>query len=425
MRPVKRAGLHVNESWSEETSLRLLELIAAAQSEPAPLSDPALRPDAAPPRAAPAAERPLQVLRSLAVRDNAFRLSLEQWLEMRLRDGGEPPALNLVAADDLVAAGASGEPYAAELCAEALVDNRWLRWLADQPISSPPAVGDLTELDCVSADGNGSAQAAVGLRLANLVAATARAALEHSRVQLATEAQDTEVARRLAYNMAYGLSHELNNPLANIASRARLLAEQETDEGKRLLLSGIVDQAMRGCEMIADLMLVARPPVLHEQTIDLLELIEQLVEQARPWSTSRGLTLRLQLSEATVRIKADPMAAREALWALVRNAIEAARAEISITLALMHKPSEQSGAQGATPSEAKLAEVRIADDGAGLSEHARQHAFDPYFSGREAGRGLGLGLSKADRLARMAGGYVSIENLSEGGCLTRIAWPSV
>ncbi|PQO47752.1 histidine kinase dimerization/phospho-acceptor domain-containing protein, partial [Blastopirellula marina] len=60
--------------------------------------------------------------------------------------------------------------------------------------------------------------------------------------------------------LAYGASHEINNPLANIASRAQALLVDENDPDRRHELATIYAQAMRGHEMIADLMLFARPP---------------------------------------------------------------------------------------------------------------------------------------------------------------------
>src|SRR3954468_20131142 len=67
------------------------------------------------------------------------------------------------------------------------------------------------------------------------------------------------------YNFAYGLSHEINNPLANIATRAQTLLAEEKDSERRRRLATIVQQAFKAHEMIADLKLFARPPTLRPQ----------------------------------------------------------------------------------------------------------------------------------------------------------------
>ena len=79
--------------------------------------------------------------------------------------------------------------------------------------------------------------------------------LEH-RFAEAVERAKLEAMKELAY----GAGHEINNPLANIATRAQTLLQEETDPEKRRKLAAINAQAFRAHEMIADLMLFARPP---------------------------------------------------------------------------------------------------------------------------------------------------------------------
>jgi signal transduction histidine kinase len=417
------------DAWAEQTSLRLLEwMVATAPQASTALgqADSLLAPGSLDAQVV-RQPCPASGLRQLASEDNYFGA----WL--RLRASSVPAS-----ADDHALSGDAARVDDYELLDDALTADLWLEWLASADSGGSAGL----------ADENHSGDARQ--RLVRLVAATARLCLERRRAPRDANRQPDELshadeitlagdtARAIAYDMAYGLSHELNNPLANIASRARMLAEEETSERKRQLLSSIVDQAMRGGEMIADLMAVARPPMTEVASIDLPALLKDVVEKARPWASARGLTLTLELPDepplpAAARavhsmalqplvIGSDPAAVREALWALLRNALEAAAERIDVVLSL--EPKDARAPAGAEPQSCEaLAVVSILDDGAGLSEQARQHAFHPYFSGREAGRGLGLGLAKAQRIAREAGGYVTIDNLSAGGCAARIAWP--
>src|SRR6266576_6855302 len=70
------------------------------------------------------------------------------------------------------------------------------------------------------------------------------------------------------YNFAYGLSHEINNPLANISARAQTLLVDEQNPERRRKLATIVQQAFKAHEMIADLMLFARPPLRRLEEAD-------------------------------------------------------------------------------------------------------------------------------------------------------------
>src|SRR5436305_3971719 len=74
------------------------------------------------------------------------------------------------------------------------------------------------------------------------------------------------------YNFAYGLTHEINNPLANISARAQTLLVDEPNPERRRKLATIVQQGFRAHEMIADLMLFARPPSMRPEPADLTAL---------------------------------------------------------------------------------------------------------------------------------------------------------
>ncbi len=210
--------------------------------------------------------------------------------------------------------------------------------------------------------------------------------------------------RDALYQLVYGLSHELNNPLANIATRAGVLFSRAQSEEDRRLLQVIVDSAMRGSEMLGDLLLVARPPELNIRPVNLGQFASEIRQQVERYSESQHVRFDWQWPadelESTVDIDAESMT--ECLWALIRNAIEASPEGGVIALTLRFEGSELY--------------FYISDEGPGLSAEALTHCKDPYYSGREAGRGLGLGLSKAERIVCMHGGRLTLENLSQGGC---------
>jgi signal transduction histidine kinase len=211
------------------------------------------------------------------------------------------------------------------------------------------------------------------------------------------------------YHFAYGLSHELNNPLANIATRAGVLAKDEDRPDQRSLLVTIVDNAMRGCEMLGDLMIVARPPRLNLEMTPLDAFTRQLAADAQPWLESRGVRLEVDISCQRIALL-DKAAFREVLWALLRNASEAMADGGCVSLA-------------ARDLAESLVQWEILDQGAGLSAQALEHCFDPYYSGREAGRGLGFGLTKAKRVVELHSGQVKLYNRPCGGCAAVVELP--
>ncbi len=215
--------------------------------------------------------------------------------------------------------------------------------------------------------------------------------------------------REAIYHFAYGLSHELNNPLANIATRAGVLAHREAAVDRRQMLETIIDNAMRGSEMLGDLMLLARPPKLNPQPTVYAHWFEPFVARCTAWATKRGLTIDSKIDLQSLTGTFDPVAITEAAWCLVRNALEASRENDSVQICL-----DEANA---------LLRLSISDSGPGLSAEALRYCFDPYYSGREAGRGLGLGLSKAQLIATMHGGTLKVSNRPSGGCETILSWP--
>lgn len=225
--------------------------------------------------------------------------------------------------------------------------------------------------------------------------------------------------REAIYQFAYGLSHELNNPLANIATRGGVLAEQETHPQRKILLEAIVTNAMRGCEMLGDLMLVARPPQLTFKSTRIDTLVASVVAAAQLWAKNLNVDLKLEVHSKR-EVTLDAAALREALWALIRNALEAMFDGGTITVSVtdcdpVGRTSVRSDPWGIN--------IEICDQGSGLSQAALEHCFDPYYSGREAGRGLGLGLSKAQRIVELHRGQLTLANRAGEGVVACIALP--
>jgi signal transduction histidine kinase len=211
--------------------------------------------------------------------------------------------------------------------------------------------------------------------------------------------------------LAYGASHEINNPLANIAARAQTLLRDESHPERRRALEAIHQQAIRAHEMISDLMLFARPPALALEKVDLNKLIEQVVASVTKEAATREIGLQLTLAPGALNIVADPEQLHVAIKAVITNAIEA--------IGHVGKVSILAGEE----TEPKRALVEISDTGPGISPEIREHIFDPFYSGREAGRGLGFGLSKCWRIVSEHGGDIVVASVPGQGATFTIFLP--
>ena len=213
--------------------------------------------------------------------------------------------------------------------------------------------------------------------------------------------------------LAYGASHEINNPLANIATRAQTLMADEPDPQRRRTLAMINQQAFRAHEMIADMMLFAKPPQLELGPVDVADMLQRVVHGLDPMTRSEQVRIILNVA-AGCSIEADQVQLEVAIRAICQNALEAMPTGGVVTIAARLYQDEQSTAH---------IEITIRDDGPGIADQLRPHIFDPFFSGREAGRGLGFGLSKAWRIVTEHQGQLQVSSPPTGGCTFVVRLP--
>jgi signal transduction histidine kinase len=213
--------------------------------------------------------------------------------------------------------------------------------------------------------------------------------------------------------LAYGASHEINNPLANIAARAQTLLEDETDSERQRKLTAIHRQAMRAHEMISDLMLFARPPKLNLAVCELQPIVRKVVGELREFAEEHAVELACESEAEVMELRADETHLGVAIGAIVKNALEAAGEGGHVQVAVRR----------VTVGGELRAEVSVSDDGPGISENVRRHMFDPFFSGREAGRGLGFGASKCWRIVTEHGGDVVVQQVGRIGAEISILLP--
>lgn len=196
--------------------------------------------------------------------------------------------------------------------------------------------------------------------------------------------------------LAAGAGHEINTPLAVISGNAQRLLRTEPDMERGDSLRAIVRQAHRIAGILRELMQFARPPQPQMRSFPLADLLQGLRDEQAPYALEREVHLELQGAFAGMWIEGDVAQLRGALGAVVRNGIEAASSGgwVKITC---HTNKESS------------IEIEVEDSGSGLSPAAIEHAFDPFYCGRSAGRGRGLGLPTAWQLIRQNGGDLRYE----------------
>ena len=215
--------------------------------------------------------------------------------------------------------------------------------------------------------------------------------------------------------LAYGASHEINNPLANISARAQTLLVDERDPERRRKLAAINRQAFRAHDMIADMMLFAKPPRLARQRVQVATIIDDVIRSLDDRLIDCKVRIKCQLDGPLPEIDADATQLTAALRAILQNAIQAVQTDGKITVSAM--------VDSVSPLQPAVM-IQVQDSGPGIPEQTRLHIFDPFYSGREAGRGLGFGLSKAWRIVQDHGGRLDVENVPGSGTVFTMRVPS-
>ena len=257
---------------------------------------------------------------------------------------------------------------------------------------------------------------------AQLIEQLHKAATSPAQLDPASETRLRDLKLEAMAEFAAGAGHEINNPVATIAGRSALLLKTETDPERRRILETIGGQAYRIRDMIGDAMTYARPPEpVTEQfcpATDILQISESLQQQF----ADKNATFKSSLDN-TIKLTADREQFRVVASCLIKNSLEAISDEGNIRVELIR--SNYNSDKASTESHICFT---ISDNGVGLSETEREHLFDPFYSGRQAGRGLGFGLSKCWRILRLHDGTIeagakSAENMEDGLTITTL-WPA-
>jgi two-component system C4-dicarboxylate transport sensor histidine kinase DctB len=141
--------------------------------------------------------------------------------------------------------------------------------------------------------------------------------------------------------------------------------------------------------------------------VDLAQLVVRVVQECTGDAGTTTHRVNTILSEALPPVRTDPRLLSEALTELLKNALQA-KGSHHIELRVQTDPFDD------------RLKIEVRDDGDGMTEHTLQHAFDPFFSARPAGRQPGLGLARARRFIEAHGGRVSLENAPNGGAVATI-----
>jgi two-component system sensor kinase FixL len=232
---------------------------------------------------------------------------------------------------------------------------------------------------------------------AELDAQRGRAELSHlSRVALIGE-------------MSASIAHELNQPLAGILSNAAA-GQRFIDKGDfnlreiREMLGDIIADGRRASDVVRGIRGMVKKEQVERRSVDLNDVVMDALRMASPDAVLRSCQLETSLDANLPAIDGDPVQLQQVLLNLVINAFDAMR----------DTPPSRRKVLIATQSNGDgTVRTTVRDHGVGISEDMRDRLFDPFFSTKT--EGLGMGLAIVHSIVEAHGGTITAEDVDDGG----------
>ena len=224
------------------------------------------------------------------------------------------------------------------------------------------------------------------------------------------EEQEARNRRLVAMGqMAAGIAHEIRNPLGSLELFASHLAEELRGTPHEEMAGHVLKGLQNLSRITGNLLLFARQVEPRCRPVDLREVVADALLYARSAVRAKGVVLEEALRDTPVA--ADPDLVRQALLNVLLNAVQAVEGGGRIRITCRPDPDE----------DPPVARVIVSDDGPGVPAEERERIFDPFYTTRA--RGVGLGLAIVQRIVSSHGGWVSVDDADLGGARFTLALP--
>ncbi|MGH7949234.1 MAG: sensor histidine kinase [Candidatus Binataceae bacterium] len=210
--------------------------------------------------------------------------------------------------------------------------------------------------------------------------------------------------------LAAAIAHEVRNPLAVMRSAAQSLAETmpASDDRARRTCSFIIAETDRLENLVTALLAFARPVRVAPRAVSVSELFDRALELARGDLARKRVRIVRDGGGETALVNADLELIAQVIVGLLSNAIEAIADTGAIALEARTRPD--------------IVEIAVEDSGPGIPPELRARVFDPFFTTRA--KGVGLGLAIARQIVQAHSGAIDVTDGASGGARFRIVLPA-
>jgi two-component system sensor histidine kinase HydH len=211
------------------------------------------------------------------------------------------------------------------------------------------------------------------------------------------------------------LAHEIRNPLSSLDIHVQLLEEDlaklapETKKSLKPRLEIIHGELHRLESIVERFLRLAGPSALDLELVEIPKIVTHVCELLRAEASTRQIEIVTQIEHGLPPVTADPIRLTQALMNLVINAVQAVEKNGRV----------QVGATKSTAGDALVLQVQ--DNGPGIPANKLEEVFDPYFTTKPEGIGLGLWIAR--QIAVAHGGTLRTENAPVGGAIFTLLLP--
>jgi signal transduction histidine kinase len=206
--------------------------------------------------------------------------------------------------------------------------------------------------------------------------------------------------------LATGIAHEINNPLTSVAGCAEALLRRFRDEPAlkedgRLdvfphYLEVIIRESYRCKGIIDHLLNFGRKSDGFAVEVDMNVVLLEIVELLRHQPAYRQIQVTTDLQSGLPRVMGDPSGLRQVFMNLLINAHQAIAGTGRVELA--------------TATDGTMVSIRVTDTGSGIAPDLLDRIWDPFFTTKEVGKGIGLGLALTYDIVKRHGGVIQVES---------------
>jgi len=208
---------------------------------------------------------------------------------------------------------------------------------------------------------------------------------------------------RMCGEIATGLAHEIKNPLAGIKISMEFLAQDSSlSEGDREVLTKVINEVRRIEVLLRGLLNFAKPPVPHfapakvNNIIDICIMFSVKTKSLPSSNNTKEVTVLKNFDDNIPTIMADQLQLQQVLMNLLLNAIDAMPGGGTLTL------------NTACSTDKRSIKIEISDSGEGISDKEMNKIFQPFFTTKSKGTGMGLAITR--RIVEEHGGSISVNS---------------